>query len=175
MVPSSCTEAYGPEEAWRCFFAQYAHEHVATPAIFHEYLYDSANLAYNGGSAAWAFAEDFRTRLTASLDGMPSRIGGGITSEMQWSATHQQLPAVFAPACELHEMIDSVLFTTSHVGNFMFWRVLGQWYETQEHNTTDVRIIDNVPGRRSTADCSGAAVMPKPPLDIPEVVAMPLL
>ncbi|KAK9839253.1 hypothetical protein WJX81_004396 [Elliptochloris bilobata] len=44
----TCVEAYGLE-SWRCFFAQYAHAHVATPALFHEFLYDSANLGCTNG------------------------------------------------------------------------------------------------------------------------------
>ena len=61
---------YGEEDSWRCFFAASCYGHTETPTLFHEYLYDSANLGYD--SAAWSQYNDFRSKLTASIKGQPA-------------------------------------------------------------------------------------------------------
>ena len=63
---------YGVKDSWRCFFAASCYEHLETPALFHEYLYDSANLGYD--SAAWSQYEDFRRKLTGSIKGDPAYV-----------------------------------------------------------------------------------------------------
>ena len=61
---------YGQDDSWRCFFAASCYGFLETPALFHQYLYDSANLGYD--SAAWSQFNDFRRKLTASIRGRPA-------------------------------------------------------------------------------------------------------
>ena len=67
---SSCTSFFGNESSWKCFFAAECFKHLTTPALFHQYLYDSANLGYD--SAAWSQFDDFRYKMTESLQGAPA-------------------------------------------------------------------------------------------------------
>ncbi|KAK9902182.1 hypothetical protein WJX75_007070 [Coccomyxa subellipsoidea] len=62
----SCEQHFGAISSWRCFFAQDCQAFIETPALFHEYLYDSANLGYDGAGSP-AEAEDFRSRMEASI------------------------------------------------------------------------------------------------------------
>ena len=64
-VCRSCTAYFGPDQAWRCFFAQYAWRLIPLDVIFHVYLYEYANLAYD--QARPADYEEFRAQLTRSL------------------------------------------------------------------------------------------------------------
>jgi hypothetical protein len=57
---------------------------------------------------------------------------------------------VFAPACHLHEMIDSVLFTTSRVGNSSLVGVLGAWYNG---DISEVFMLDGHEGVRGGDEC----------------------
>lgn len=61
-----CADRYGYEEAWRCFFAQYAWRHVRLNTLYHTYLYEYANLAYD--TATSADYELFRRELTHVLE-----------------------------------------------------------------------------------------------------------
>ena len=61
----SCESFYGHKNSWRCFCAQYAADHVPLPLLFHEYLYDTANMGFSAVPAD--MAEDFRSQLTASF------------------------------------------------------------------------------------------------------------
>ena len=249
-------EAYGAE-AWRCFFAQYAHAHVATPALFHEYLYDSANLGFDGALAA--NFSDFRARMEASFSGsaaassppyprlpgsaagasaLANRVLGADGEGGRPAAPPAEIPAahsngypepytgaagmerallasaagsgmaaagvpapgvtllpreqsmdpstapgpaaarteaaagarvatVFAPACQLHEVIDGPLFTSSHIGGVLFIDLLGGWWAGDATPT----VIDAHLGPRSAAECSAdpasAAGTPLPPSPIP--------
>ena len=67
---SSCTSFFGNESSWKCFFAAECFKHLATPVLFHQYLYDSANLGYD--SAAWSQFDNFRYKMTESLQGAPA-------------------------------------------------------------------------------------------------------
>eukprot|EP00884_Botryococcus_braunii_P020346 jgi/Botrbrau1/6996/Bobra.0165s0026.1 len=62
---SSCTEFYGQAESWRCFHAQYAARHVPVPLMFHQYVYDSANLGYD--QASYPNFSDFRRQFLSSI------------------------------------------------------------------------------------------------------------
>ena len=70
MCCSSCVSFHGNESSWKCFFAADCFKHLATPVLFHQYLYDSANLGYD--SAAWLQFDDFRYKMTESLQGEPA-------------------------------------------------------------------------------------------------------
>lgn len=223
------------------------------PALFHEYLYDSANMGYDGVGSS-AEAEDFRSRLEASLklseassawngscdnatdetsalgssgdlsvehqqvsssismkmpmadaldeghgDRVQTNLPGAEPSDaadstrwgriaqafaltkapghilgaennlvhprvaetfaeepsttngsMMCRAQAHSRPNIFAPACQLHEMIDSILFTTSHVGNAQFVDVLKGWYSG---HLSSVHVLDGHLGVRSGDDC----------------------
>jgi hypothetical protein len=242
-------DAYGAD-AWRCFFAQYAHAHVATPALFHEYLYDSANLGFDG--AVGANFSDFRARMEASFiggvaagaapsataasgaeagagaaDGAAAVAGGatgsdgdggsagsagavetyagltpypGAVERALLAASAGRVPAtaptpgraaepdgplgatllaratgeagsaaaaavVFAPACQLHEIIDGPLFTSSHIGGVRFVDLLAGWYGGAATPT----VIDAHRGLRPPSECgadtaaAGAAGAPPSP------------
>ncbi len=261
----SCEEHFGAEDSWRCFFAQDCQAFLETPTLFHEYLYDSANLGFDGAGSP-AEAEDFRSRLEASIkaaaaaggsgscagdsseeeaspDGRHthnvSRIGehvvlrvgsrdargsgalalgdsgdahgssggtqesdglvkgggrsfsvgdrremkqnadmlslpsgsrpngnnrtSGIAASQQLDAglvsnasmtcsgqTLRSWPNIFAPACQLHEMIDCTLFTKSHVGDVRFVYVLGAWFAGELNN---VHVLDGHGGVRGGDEC----------------------
>ncbi|CAL8465970.1 g5506 [Coccomyxa elongata] len=66
VYDGSCEQTFPAGESWRCFFAQDCHAHLDTPPLFHEYLYDSANMGYDGVGSS-PEAEDFRSHLEASL------------------------------------------------------------------------------------------------------------
>ena len=203
-----CEGAQAPGQAWRCFFAAAAWRHLATPVLFHEYLYDSANLGYDGaGPAQYG---DFRRRLEASFaapeqDGNSSSGGGGGGLEAVAAERHgegssaggggeggdasglrgatlqaplllptsvaglqagaptpapangtgsRQLsgerPNMFSPACHLHEMIDGVQFTTSHVGGRRLVDVLAAWFGG---SVDEVFLIDEYEGVRGSDKC----------------------
>ena len=95
----TCADAYGPDEAWRCFFAQYAHAHVATPALFHEYLYDSANLGFDGATSSnfSSFREHLEASFTGSAAGGPDPVTLGF-SGVAAGAAAARAPASAAPA-----------------------------------------------------------------------------
>lgn len=59
-------------------------------------------------------------------------------------------PNIFSPACQLHEMIDSKLFTTSHVGDVKFVDVLGAWFAGQ---LSCVHVLDGHRGVRGGDEC----------------------
>lgn len=61
----ACTEFFGQSEAWRCFHAQYAARRVQLPLLFHQYVYDSANLGYDQASPA--NFSNFRRQFLESL------------------------------------------------------------------------------------------------------------
>lgn len=278
----SCEQGFGANDTWRCFFAQDCHPHLTTPSIFHEYLYDSANLGFDGGSSP-AEAEDFRARLEASfmdceltsisgsgipqnaveLPGLPpssrtfpvlqakergfvqaltatsstgaekglatqpgadaqpqgSRVEGGRQLLQHSDSSRTELPGqqaqegarqvlrqpregarqllqlqealhasslgaaaaalpcdrlagermmqrqgtwavtalekrshvnIFAPACHLHEMIDSDLFSKSHVGNFSFASILEAWYKDE---INEIFLVDDHQGWRQGDEC----------------------
>jgi hypothetical protein len=179
--------------AWRCFFAQAAWRHLATPAIFHEYLYDSANLGYDG--AAWGQYEDFRGKLQGSFTAAPADEGGGggcPAAGAAWAATSggsggtgttalqacsssssssaagnasdaARRPNVFAPACHLHEMIDGAQFTTSHVGGQRFTDVLASWFAG---NLSSVFLLDDSSTVRSADECGVDAAASKQLSDV---------
>lgn len=187
VVPcSSCEAAQAPGQAWRCFFAQQAWPYLSTPTLFHEYLYDSANLGYDG--AAWSQYDDFREKLqgsflawedgdsgcaasaawghadgTSSADACSSgRSGEQRGSEGSMVVSGQQLPGnatgggssrrpnMFSPACHLHEMIDSVQLTTSHVGKKHLTDVLTGWFDGQ---ISSVFLLDNATYVRDSNEC----------------------
>ena len=186
MPCSSCEAAQAPGQAWRCFFAQQAWPHLSTPTLFHEYLYDSANLGYDG--AAWSQYDDFREKLQSSFlergeagDGCPAsaawgpgdadssadacnsgRDGAPGESEGSIIVTRQQLhgnasgvggsrrPNMFSPACHLHEMIDSVQLTISHVGEQHLTDVLARWFDGQ---ISSVFLLDNATYVRDADEC----------------------
>ena len=246
----SCEQSFPVGEFWRCFFAQDCHAHLETPALFHEYLYDSANMGYDGVGSS-AEAEDFRSRLEASiklsgasesgscdnatdetgplgsrgamslevsssssgelrktaaldrgygerwqdnipyiedsdraegtrwervaqafaLTEAPSEAFGsgsdllrpekaGSSAEVSLStsangsmtcrAQAHSRPNIFAPACQLHEMIDSVLFTTSHVGDVHFVDLLEGWFSGL---LSSVDVLDSHSGVRGGDEC----------------------
>ena len=246
----SCEQHFGANSSWRCFFAQDCQAFIETPALFHEYLYDSASLGYDGAGSP-AEAEDFRSRMEASIKaaaatgwsgscnggdsegislnntgarlavpqaavvpgGCVSRQGnenglglGGQQSEggsrggqmlevigsrerahvsalsdtpdraamasvpssrtlpevdqsdgellsngsMTCSGQALRGPNIFSPACQLHEMIDSKLFTTSHVGDVRFVDVLGAWFAGQ---LSCVHVLDGHRGARGGDEC----------------------
>lgn len=241
LVFRSCEESLGRNQSWRCFFAQDCQGFLETPALFHEYLYDSANLGYDGAGSS-AEAEDFRSRLEASfkaaaaatdsacaggcseqpdgvchntstmqLEVLPTGAGRTAVREMgheprdsagngdgkeglvastksviNWQMRHgeeeleivcqlgqncsasepvsatgcseqhsrqlqqQSEPNVFAPACQLHEMIDSVLFTTSHVGSLRFVDTLSCWFEGE---CSGMQVLDGHSGVRGSSEC----------------------
>lgn len=250
VYDGSCEQSFPVGESWRCFFAHDCQAHLDTPALFHEYLYDSANMGYDGVSSS-AEAENFRSRTEASLklseassawndscdnatdvtaplsgsgavslghqlvsgkssrevpnldasrsfyikriqNKMPGFAVLQITESTRWervaqafaltempgqamgpaSSMSQQrtkdfiaeeqpsttaneckvhsMPNIFAPACQLHEMIDSVLFTMSHVGNARFVDVLDAWFGGHLSN---VHVIDTHPGMRGGSEC----------------------
>ncbi|KAK9807851.1 hypothetical protein WJX72_011324 [[Myrmecia] bisecta] len=80
----SCT-AHFPDEPWRCFHAQYAWRHVKFPVLFHEFLYDSANLGFDT-CYKQADVEDFRHRLRA-IDTLP---WSGDTGHVKISGSYKQ-------------------------------------------------------------------------------------
>lgn len=243
----SCEQSFSVGESWRCFFAQDCHAHLETPALFHEYLYDSANMGYDGVGSS-AEAEDFRSRMEASfklsepssawndscdnatdetthvsgsgalslehqllsssisrgvlktagygervqnnlpgvevsnaaestrweraaqhfaLTEVPGQASGvksiqiaepsaeiplsmTANSTMTCRAQPHSRPNIFAPACQLHEMIDSVLFTTSHVGNARFVDVLEAWFSG---HLSSVHVLDAHVGVRGGDEC----------------------
>ena len=186
MLCSSCEAAQAPGQAWRCFFAQQLWPYLSTPTLFHEYLYDSANLGYDG--AAWRQYDDFREKLQSSflawedgdggcpagaawVPGDRTSSAGACTSgkdgeqgegEGSTVVSRQQLPGnatagsgsrrpnVFSPACHLHEMIDSVQFTTSHVGEQHLTDVLAGWFDG---GISRVFLLDNATYVRGSDEC----------------------
>lgn len=173
LLRSSCEAAQGARSAaWRCFFAQAAWRHLATPTIFHEYLYDSANLGYDG--AGWGQYEDFRAKLQSSFTAPAADQSGGdgCPAGAAWASTSggssgtgapalqacssrnasdaARRPSVFAPACHLHEMIDGAQFTTSHVGDQRFTDVLAAWFAG---NSSSVFLLDTSGTVRGEDEC----------------------
>ena len=207
----NCAAAQAPGQAWRCFFAAATWRHMATPTLFHEYLYDSANLNYDGASPAQY--GDFRQKLEASFlapegtgssnsssgsveagvagwPGLGGSVGGGrvqgggggggwdasavqgaalaappvvqnggaplleVDPTLASSTAAGQLPRrrpnVFSPACRLHEMIDGVQFTTSHVGSRKLTDVLAAWFGGGLH---EVFLLDDYEGVRGRGEC----------------------
>lgn len=61
----ACTDFFGQAEAWRCFHAQYAARRIQLPLLFHQYVYDSANLGYD--QASTANFSNFRRQFLQSL------------------------------------------------------------------------------------------------------------
>ena len=83
---------FGREDSWRCFFAASCYGFLETPALFHEYLYDSANLGYD--SAAWSQFNDFRRKLTASIRGRPAAEWNVTSSNCTADATCADTPVI---------------------------------------------------------------------------------
>ena len=96
---------YGREESWRCFFAASCYGFLQTPALFQQYLYDSANLGYD--SAAWSQFNDFRRKLTASIRGRPAAewnvTSSNCTADAACSDTPAMTPAGLTLAVEYAE------------------------------------------------------------------------
>jgi hypothetical protein len=61
--------------------------------------------------------------------------------------------AIFAPACHLHEMMDSRLFLASHISGLTLQEFLRAWF--LEAWPARLAIIDDYPTVRSSADCYG--------------------
>lgn len=96
---------FGHEDSWRCFFAESCYGFLETPALFHEYLYDSANLGYD--SAAWSQFNDYRRKLTASIRGRPTAewnvTSSNCTADAACSDTPVMTPASLTSAVEYAE------------------------------------------------------------------------
>ena len=98
-------DLFGRDDSWRCFFAASCYGSLETPALFHQYLYDSANLGYD--SAAWSQYNDFRRKLTASIRGRPAAewnvTDGNCTADAVCSDTPPLTPASLTLAVEYAE------------------------------------------------------------------------
>lgn len=177
----TCEAAFPPKDSWRCFHAQYAAPHLAVRTLYHQNLYDWANLGYDGASPK--DYEDFRARMEEALEmagpvnktklagviNESSGLGGGIRREMMEPGAGQggvsrgaevsgalRLEvlgySVFAPACYLHEVLDSGLFMYSHIGEAYFHDVVSFWFWGDD--ITDAVIVDGHAGMRSSSDCN---------------------
>jgi hypothetical protein len=103
-------------ETWRCFHAQYVVPHITSPLIFHEFLFDSANLGFDGAmntsdpsQAAWieAFGQNMSSILT--------------------DAANQYNFALLGPACINHTVADmTVNFQSSPVRGVSYGDLLGR-------------------------------------------------
>lgn len=176
-----CADRYGYEEAWRCFFAQYAWRHVRLNTLYHTYLYEYANLAYD--TATSADYELFRRELTHVLEngvhhtifpfqpqhhnssvtgtartssrgmlccqGMVADSGhtlGQADGNTHWLPNVRRPLNVFAPACHLHQCIDSDLFRTSSIRETGLQGAIHDWLQGHA-----VQLIDRHAGIR--AEC----------------------
>ena len=77
-------------------------------------------------------------------------------------AASARAATVFAPACQLHEMIDGPQFTFSHVGGVRFVDLLAGWFAGEPTPT----VIDAHAGPRSPGECGkdpAAAAASAPP------------
>ncbi|EIE18482.1 hypothetical protein COCSUDRAFT_60148 [Coccomyxa subellipsoidea C-169] len=142
----SCEEHFGAEDSWRCFFAQDCQAFLETPTLFHEYLYDSANLGYDGAGSP-AEAEDFRSRLEASIK---AAAAAGGTGSCAGDSSEEDASPDGRHTQNLHEMIDCTLFTKSHVGDVRFVHVLGAWFAGELSN---VHVLDGHGGVRGGDEC----------------------
>ena len=133
-----------------------------------EFLYDSANLGFD--AAGPADLEPFRDQLTASLSAAATPSKGHIGAALQRlmrrlglsvspaAAECPSLPSIFAPACHLHETIDSPGFASLRIGLTAMYPRLVAWFQ----HGTRVFHVDPFPNVRPDADCLTVA-SGKPP------------
>ena len=74
------------------------------------------------------------------------RTGLGLPED---AAAGARAATVFAPACQLHEMIDGPQFTFSHIGGVRFVDLLAGWFAGEPTPT----VIDAHRGPRSAGEC----------------------
>ena len=119
-----------------------------------------------GATLAAGFAHEGRAAAAPSV-GLVS--GEGVVAPRTESGLPEDASAgaraatVFAPACQLHEMIDGPQFTFSHIGGVRFVDLLAGWFAGEPTPT----VIDAHAGPRSPGECGkdpAAAAASAPPL-----------
>jgi len=127
-------ESLPGKETWRCLHAQYVHQFIQTPMIYNEFLYDSANLGFDGlpgppwTGDALEFAEQFRRDMTIA----------------QAKAEY-----LFSASCYLHETEDTNLFADVKVRGSPLSAVVGSWF----FNPHPMRFVDTCTTENCNPTC----------------------
>jgi len=101
------------DQSWKCFHTQYLHPYITTPLIYHEFLFDGANLGFDG------IYPPYTPEMMVFINNMGSTMLSLLSA----------MPNVFAPSCNLHEVEDTNLFSALIVdGKHFGTQVLGEWY-----------------------------------------------
>ena len=75
------------------------------------------------------------------------------------AAAGARAATVFAPACQLHEMIDGPQFTSSHIGGVRFVDLLAGWFAGEPTPT----VIDGTRGPAARASAARTRPPPRRP------------
>jgi len=130
-----CVSYYAAtNEIWKCFHAQYIYTLLTTPLIFNEFLYDAANLGFDGVGGP---------PYDASKQKYVNQFRGSMT------VLTRPLENIFSAACFKHETEDTNLYDDVHVNGVSLSTAVGSWFFTDKPG----RYVDTCPTINCNPTC----------------------